>query len=463
MRIGAGHSLLVILKAPRDLLGNAVHRSRIKDWLYGIIDERPQGSYDAVVDGYTEAENLRSMFHLVTWKKELGGAGIMPGHDQWENVKSAFPIHNKAASRALLKRVSRKATLNRQDLDQIRAVYGEKVAFYFCFLQTYMIALIFPAVTGVLAWWFLHRVSSTYAILTTIWCIVFLEYWRLEEISLSHRWDVRGVGSLKVNRREYVWEKEIRDPITGEKQQYFPKHKQVMRQLLSIPFTLAALLVLGSITTAIFGIEVFISHVYTGAYKDWLEYFPTVLLALCLPYISDWLEEAAEHLTHYENHRTADRHEMSHTQKVFTLTFITKYLPIFLTAFVYIPFGDDIIGMARSYLQGARGWDKIITNDVHVDTSRLRSEIIALTVTEQVSGFAEELFLPLLKLKAKKWYAAYQGTNRFNYSRSNGAYESPAEVQLLAQIRDESQREAYNVQEDIQEMVTQYVDHSIST
>merc|ERR1711881_665757 len=141
------------------------------------------------------------------------------------------------------------------------------------------------------------------------------------------------------------------------------------------------------------------------------------------------LEEAAEHLTHYENHRTADRHEMSHTQKVFTLTFITKYLPIFLTAFVYIPFGDDIIGMARSYLQGARGWDKIITNDVHVDTSRLRSEIIALTVTEQVSGFAEELFLPLLKLKAKKWYAAYQGTNRFNCSRSEGGYESPAEVQ----------------------------------
>jgi len=61
-----------------------------------------------------------------------------------------------------------------------------------------MIALIFPAVTGILAWWFLHRVSSTYAILTIIWCIVFPEYWRLEEISLSLRWNVRGIGSLKV-------------------------------------------------------------------------------------------------------------------------------------------------------------------------------------------------------------------------------------------------------------------------
>jgi anoctamin-10 len=70
---------------------------------------------------------LRSTFHLVTWKKELGGAGIMPGHGQWKNVKSVFPIHDKSANRSLLAKFSRKATLNREDLDEIRGVYGEKV------------------------------------------------------------------------------------------------------------------------------------------------------------------------------------------------------------------------------------------------------------------------------------------------------------------------------------------------
>jgi anoctamin-10 len=65
-------------------------------------------------------------------------------------------------------------------------------------MQAYIIALMFPAVTGVFAWLFLHRLSMTYAITSTIWCIVFLEYWRLEEISLSLRWKTRGVGSLKV-------------------------------------------------------------------------------------------------------------------------------------------------------------------------------------------------------------------------------------------------------------------------
>lgn len=42
------------------------------------------------------------------------------------------------------------------------------------------------------------------------------------------------------------------------------------RQLVSLPFALVALVVLGAITTAIFGIELLISHVYAGDYKEWI-------------------------------------------------------------------------------------------------------------------------------------------------------------------------------------------------
>lgn len=197
---------------------------------------------------------------------------------------------------------------------------------------------------------------------------------------------------------------------------------------------------------------------HTGHHADYLkEYLPTVILALCLPFISDYLEGIAHRLTEYENWRTQDRHEMSLTQKVFVLNFITKYLPIFLSAFVYIPFGDHILTAARTYLQSTHGWKHLLAADAHVDTGRLRSEVIALTVTEQISGFGEELILPMIRLRAAKWYADWKGTNLgYNYSASKGAYETPQEVELLAQIRDESQREPYNVHEDIEQMVTQF-------
>lgn len=68
------------------------------------------------------------MFHLVTWAKHLGGAGIMPGHGQWKNVKSVFPIHNKLRNKSLLSKFSRQPWLNRTDLDEIRSLYGEKAS-----------------------------------------------------------------------------------------------------------------------------------------------------------------------------------------------------------------------------------------------------------------------------------------------------------------------------------------------
>lgn len=76
--------------------------------------------------------------------------------------------------------------------------------------------------------------------------------------------------TFQVDRREYHFEKEVKDPISGEVVRYFPKWKQVARQLVSIPFALVAFCILGALTTLIFGVELLISHVYVDEYKDWI-------------------------------------------------------------------------------------------------------------------------------------------------------------------------------------------------
>jgi anoctamin-10 len=65
---------------------------------------------------------------------------------------------------------------------------------------------------------------------------VFVEYWKREEADLSIRWDVKGVGELKVNRPQYVWEREELDTVTGEVKRIFPTHKRILRQLWFLPF-----------------------------------------------------------------------------------------------------------------------------------------------------------------------------------------------------------------------------------
>jgi ABC-type phosphate/phosphonate transport system permease subunit len=109
--------------------------------------------------------------------------------------------------------------------------------------------------------------SPAYAILTTVWCTVFLEYWKIQAVDLSLRWDVKGVGAVKIIRPQFQWEKIIVDG-TGRHTHYFPKWKQVLRQLLQIPFMAVAALALGVIILGIFALETLISTLYNGPYKD---------------------------------------------------------------------------------------------------------------------------------------------------------------------------------------------------
>lgn len=57
----------------------------------------------------------------------MGGAGITPNHGQWENVKSAFPMHNEKVNQAFLRHLGKKLLLGTEDLDKIRDLFGSKV------------------------------------------------------------------------------------------------------------------------------------------------------------------------------------------------------------------------------------------------------------------------------------------------------------------------------------------------
>ncbi|KAL1593756.1 hypothetical protein SLS60_010488 [Paraconiothyrium brasiliense] len=457
VRAGYEESLLVFVQAPRELLGNTVHHSRVKDWLYGITKKHPGGNSNSIVAGANEAEDLQSLYHLVTWRKELGGAGITPGFGKWENVLSAFPLHNPRRNQKLLLHLSTKFFLSSDDLDQIRDLWGTKVAFYFAFIQEYFLSLAFPCVAGVLAWAFLPKYSLVFAVVIGAWCTVFLEYWKIREVDLSIRWNVRGVGKLKVNRPQYQYEKEVVDDV-GRVQHYFPRWKRIVRQLAVVPFLALSTVFLTFVIGTVFALETFIVEGYDGPYDYYLEYVPTVMLALLLPFINNWLEKLAARLTEYENHRTEDYYEMSLTQKIFVLQSISNYLPIFLTAFAYVPFGEVFIPHLRTYILSLAGVAADPNFKFHVDANKLRNEVITLTVTGQVSSAIEELALPYLKNNVRDWWRTYRTTHTFALGGQTKFVrgDDPIEARFLRRVRKQASLAHYDVHEDISEMVLQF-------
>ncbi|KAG6024649.1 hypothetical protein E4U41_001730 [Claviceps citrina] len=457
VRPGYEQAILVFVKAAEQLLGNAVYKQRVRDWLYAITQSHPGGDKDTVVKAWFEAEDLFALYQLISWPKDLGGAGITPQVGDWAHVKSIFPLHNEAVNQSLLRHLSSRIILTVDDYDKIRDLHGSKVAFYFAFLQTYLMFMTFPAITGLIAWQFLSKYSLAYAVLTSVWCTVFVEYWKIQEVDLSIRWKVRGVHKVKVNRPSFKYEKILVDE-NGRTKHHFPKWKHISRQLLQIPFILVSALALGLIICSFLVVEVLICEMYEGPYQPILEYVPTIVLAVAIPRISAALEGIATALTEYENHRGADDHEMSLTQKLFVLSIIANYLPILLTAFVYVPFGDEIIPHVKQLLGQffPTLTRSLVFRPFRPDSDRLRTEVIALTVTGQLSDFFEENIVPLIKYKLNDWYRDFRRAYTKDTMLLTLTTDDPKEADFLKRVRNQSRRSKYNVQDDIAEIVLQF-------
>ena len=146
--------------------------------------------------------------------------------------------------------------------------------------------MIFPAAFGFSCWVLLGTFSPIYAVVNAVWCVVFVEYWKRQELELSIRWGVKNVSSIEDKRKEFRPEKHTRDPVTGEDVAYFPARKRLLRQLLQIPLAIVTAISLGTIICFSYAIEIFISEVYSGPFKYLLVYTPTVILTLAVPTVS---------------------------------------------------------------------------------------------------------------------------------------------------------------------------------
>jgi anoctamin-10 len=149
---------------------------------------------------------------------------------------------------------------------------------------------------------------------------------------------------------------------------------------------------------------------------------------------------------------------MSLTQKIFALNFITNYLPILLTAFVYVPFGNLVLPLLQSVIDATMGAHNRPKMVFTADPDRLRNEVITLTVTGQVSGAIEELAVPWLKTQLKQWWRDRQESRAHNRGDAKDALtaDDPGETRFLRRTRRQALRPAYNVQDDIAEMVIQF-------
>lgn len=456
VRNGDLGSLLIFVKlASADLLGQQVYCGRLQDWLQGIRTSGPNSDLAKVLEDepVTEAERLRLVYQLIIRPENDGGSGINQASSKWKYVNDVFPLHDQAFNKSWIQKWAKKWLLDEADLDDIRNKFGESVAFYFAFLRSYFILLTFPSAMGFAAWMLLGQFSSTYALGCGLWSVIFLEYWKKKEVDLAVQWGVRGVSAIQLPRPEFKWDYEAEDLVTGEPVKVYPSRKRIQTQLLQIPFAIACIVVLGGLVVVANSLEIFINQVYDGPGKQYLGFVPTMILVIFTPTFSAVLMKAANALTHRENYNTLDAHKAALVQKQFVLNFMTSYMALIFTAFVYIPFGDILLPFLDFWRRTAQfltfSEKPLPTQQFRIDPERISSQMFYFTVTAQVVNFATEVIVPYVKHNAFTKAKELQ-------TKTMEVQDHAEEAAFLKRVRGECAFEVYDVTDDYREMVMQF-------
>lgn len=174
--------------------------------------------------------------------------------------------------------------------------------------------------------------------------------------------------------------------------------------------------------------------------------------------------------------------------KIFVLNFITSYLPIFLTAFVYVPFAQIIVPHLDVFQLTVKPFaenEKQMTAskiDFQINPDRLKKQVIYFTVTAQVVNFALEIVVPYIsrrvfkKVKQVKAERAMSNDSSLTTGNSTSnekavsrksdpatknanhptADDHPDEAAFLVRVRNEAELSIYDVTTDFREMIIQF-------
>lgn len=181
------------------------------------------------------------------------------------------------------------------------------------------------------------------------------------------------------------------------------------------------------------------------------------------------LTKVATQLTDYENYENQDGYDMSLTQKIFVLNFMTSYLPIILTAFVYVPFARIIVPwldifqlivapfLSEKHAAGAAQNFR----EFQIDQSRLKDQVIHFSVTAQIVDLGLETIVPYAKRKFFRKYQEFSEERKQKdvpiSAKSSALLEdAPEEVEFLTRVRNEAELSEYDVTADLRQMCVQF-------
>ncbi|WVR03117.1 hypothetical protein IAU60_000107 [Kwoniella sp. DSM 27419] len=432
---------------------------------------------------------IRLLYNVLTAPSIQDGLGITPGEGKWERVKSIMALHDEEADKAW---VEKWTTGGDWRIGLLKGLDGAEgaglgehqpppVHLYFNFLTTYTLSLLPLSIISTL-FYLLTPADSyppLYAFLLSLYATTFVAIWRVKERKLAVRWGTRGCESVAVGRLrpEYVANLGL-DNSPSESAvsavQQGNDSKRDLKIAVSVPVIIACGVGLGVVLLGIFMLEAFVGQAYEGVGKEIVPLIPTALFAIVVPQIVAAYGSLSKAMVKWEDHPTPVGAEKSLTAKTFAMNGIVAYLGLFLSAYVYVPFGSLIMARVHQDLthsevrvsespeKAGLGPRTSASKQKSIKAGRLKGQLFAYTVTNQAINVFLELGLPFIMRFVNDWRAGKTTIKETIQKQRAGSPEKPPqnEEEVEKRFLDKVERELglpdYTLFTDYAEMVTQF-------
>eukprot|EP00053_Salpingoeca_punica_P019806 m.202843 g.202843 ORF g.202843 m.202843 type:complete len:1233 (+) comp17727_c0_seq5:156-3854(+) len=332
----------------------------------------------------------------------------------------------------------------RQPLQRIRNYFGEKIALYFTFLGFYLSWLWVPSLLGILSFvygvgtfqdrtdvndlcssnftmcalcqtcetfplksscssykWsyvFDNEATLVFAVIMSVWATIFLDFWKRENSTVAHKWNIMGVEESEPIRGRFRGNQTRPNPVTGKMEEWYPASTRSAKYFVSF-FTIAVMLVMVIIVTVsviVYRLAIRIALVEKAQDKNMADTIASVTAAVinlvAIMTLDQIYGSLALLLTDWENHKTESKYEAHLTFKIFLFQFINSNASLFYIAFFKGRF-SGIPGNYHTFL-GYRQ-DEC---PAHGCLLELTIQLAIIMVGKQAINNFMEILLPRLKI-----------------------------------------------------------------
>ncbi|XP_068090269.1 anoctamin-8 isoform X2 [Hyperolius riggenbachi] len=230
--------------------------------------------------------------------------------------------------------------LEGQPINEICDYFGVKIAMYFSWLGFYTSSLVYPAVFGMMLWFFTESDQTSrdiccvvFALFNVIWATLFLEGWKRRGAELAYKWGTLDTPAefIEEPRPQFRGVKRI-SPVTNCEEFYYPPWKRLLFQsCVSLPVCMSCLCFVFVVMLACFELQEFVLSI--RELPRLVRFLPKILLAVIVSSCDEVYRKIAYWLNDMENYRLQSAYEKHLIIKIVLFQFVNSYLSLFYIGF----------------------------------------------------------------------------------------------------------------------------------